>query len=53
MASLISYKQVAREYPAQKGKYLGCFTLANIVMLAVLFIDGAQETGTVRKQMTR
>ena len=36
MASLISYKQVAREYPAQKGKYLGCFTLANIVMLAVL-----------------
>lgn len=36
MASLISYKQVAREYPAQKGKYLGCFTLANILMLAVL-----------------
>lgn len=36
MASLISYKQIAREYPALKGKYLGCFTLANVVMLAVL-----------------
>ncbi len=36
MASLISYKQVAREYPALKGKYFGSFTLANLVMLAVL-----------------
>lgn len=36
MASLISYKQVAREYPALKGKYFGCFTIANIAMLTVL-----------------
>lgn len=36
MASLISYKQIAREYPAQKGTYFGMFTLANIIMLAVL-----------------
>lgn len=36
MASLISYKQVAREYPALKGKYFGSFTCANLVMLAVL-----------------
>lgn len=36
MASLISYKQIAREYPARKGMYFGMFTLANIVMLALL-----------------
>lgn len=36
MASLISYKQIAREYPAQKGTYFGMFTFANIVMLAIL-----------------
>jgi len=38
MASLISYKQVARNYPDRKGKYLVWFTLANIIMLVVLYI---------------
>lgn len=38
MASLISYKQVARNYPDQRGKYLVWFTLANMIMLAVLYI---------------
>lgn len=38
MASLISYKQAAREYPAQRRTYFGMFTLANIVMLAVLLL---------------
>ncbi len=38
MASLISYKQVASEYPDQKGKYLLVFTAGNIVMLAILLI---------------
>lgn len=37
MASLISYKQIAREYPDHKGTYFVCFTLANIVLLAILF----------------
>lgn len=38
MASLISYKQVARNYPEKKAGYLIWFTIANIAMLAVLFI---------------
>lgn len=37
MASLISYKQITREYPDYKGTYLVCFTLANIILLAILF----------------
>lgn len=36
MASLISYKQIAKEYPQMKGKYFACFTLGNIVMLMLL-----------------
>lgn len=36
MASLISYKQIAREYPGDKGRYIIRFTFANILMLAVL-----------------
>ena len=36
MASLISYKQIAQEYPRWKGKYFACFTVANIGMLAIL-----------------
>ena len=36
MASLISYKIIAKEYPDQRRKYLATFTLSNIVFLAVL-----------------
>lgn len=36
MASLISYKQLARENPGCKARYLLWFTLANIVMLVIL-----------------
>lgn len=36
MASLISYKQVVREAPQQKGRYLAYFTGANLIFLAVL-----------------
>ena len=38
MASLISYKQVAAEYPERKGRYLLLFTAANVVMLGVLLL---------------
>ena len=38
MASLISYKQIAKQFPDKKGKYLGGFTLANIIMLIILLI---------------
>lgn len=37
MASLISYKQLAAQYPEKKGKYLLVFTLWNVVFLAVLY----------------
>ena len=37
MASLISYKQLAAQYPNQKGKYMLVFTLWNIIFLAVLY----------------
>ncbi len=36
MASLISYKQLAREYPDKKARYLLWFTLANVGMLLLL-----------------
>lgn len=36
MASLISYKQLAREYPRQKRRYFLCFTIANTAMLLIL-----------------
>lgn len=38
MASLISYKQIAREYPDQKGRYLGFFTVSNVVMLCIYWL---------------
>ena len=38
MASLISYKQLAAEYPERKGTYLLLFTAANVVMLGVLLL---------------
>ena len=36
MASLISYKQIARNHPQLRSRYLGWFTLANVVFLLVL-----------------
>ncbi|MBO5852640.1 MAG: anion permease [Clostridia bacterium] len=36
MASLISYKYVAAELPAKKGKYLLVFTLINFALLGVM-----------------
>ena len=38
MASLITYKQIASQYPHQKGRYLLIFSLWNIGFLAVLLI---------------
>ena len=38
MASLISYKHIARQYSSLRGKYLLYFTGANILMLGVLFV---------------
>ncbi len=38
MASLISYKYVARLVPDKKGKYFGYFTVANLCFLAVLLM---------------
>ena len=40
MASLISYKQISRESPELRGRYLGWFTLANVAMLALLVLLG-------------
>lgn len=36
MASLISYRQIARELPERKGKYFRMFTLSNLIFLGVL-----------------
>jgi len=36
MASLISYKQVVRQIPEEKGKYFGWFTIVNIIFLVIL-----------------
>lgn len=38
MASLISFKYIAREYPAQKRRYFCMFTLANVFFLLVMLI---------------
>ena len=38
MASLISYKALSGTLPGKKGRYLGVFTLANVVFLAVLLL---------------
>lgn len=37
MASLISYKQIARNYPGKRKVYLIWFTITNIIMLSILF----------------
>ena len=36
MASLISYKNVVRQYPDRKGRYLGVYTAVNVLFLIVL-----------------
>ena len=36
MASLISYKQIARNHPRLRGRYLGWFTAANVTFLLIL-----------------
>ena len=36
MASLISYKQIAKRYPEKKGVYFFWFTLCNVGLLAAL-----------------
>lgn len=36
MASLISYRQIANEVPAEKGHYFAMFTISNVVFLAIL-----------------
>ena len=36
MASLISYRQIARELPQGKKQYFGLFTLSNLIFLAIL-----------------
>ena len=36
MASLISYKQLVREYPERRGRYLAWFTLSNLLLLLIL-----------------
>lgn len=39
MASLISYRQIARELPEEKGRYFKLFTLSNLVFLAILLVE--------------
>ena len=36
MASLISYKEISRAYPAQRGKYFAVFTACNLGLLVLL-----------------
>lgn len=38
MASLISYKYMAKAFPKEKGKYLLWFTAANLIFLAILLV---------------
>ena len=38
MASLISYKQMARRSGDIRGRYLGVFTLWNVIFLAILLV---------------
>lgn len=37
MASLISYKQLAQNHPGIKGRYMGIFTVSNLLFLIVLY----------------
>ena len=39
MASLISYKQLAHNYPDKKGSYMAIFTISNILFLMILYVS--------------
>lgn len=39
MASLISYRQIARELPEEKGRYFNLFTLSNLIFLVILLAE--------------
>ena len=39
MASLISYRQIARELPEKKGRYFKLFTLSNLIFLVILLAE--------------
>lgn len=39
MASLISYRQIARKLPQEKGRYFGLFTISNVVFLVLLLME--------------
>ena len=39
MASLISYRQIARELPEEKGRYFRLFTLSNLIFLVILLAE--------------
>lgn len=45
MASLISYKQVTREYPEKRRTYFLWFTISNILLLALLLAEYAVLNG--------
>ena len=38
MASLISFKYIAKEAPASRGRYIARFTIVSLVFLAVLMV---------------
>jgi hypothetical protein len=38
MASLISYKEFSRKYEDKKVRYLGVFTIMNVVFLMILIL---------------
>lgn len=49
MASLISFKCIAKEYPDLRGKYLLVFTVSNLIFLALMIlIYFLQETNLLR-----
>ena len=45
MASLISYRQIAREMPGDKGRYFRLFTVSNVAFLAALLAVWAGIAG--------
>lgn len=47
MASLISYKCIAREFPEQKGRYLALFTGVNVAFLVILLALCVVLTGAL------
>jgi len=39
MASLISYRQIAREVPEDKSRYFKLFSASNLIFLAILLAE--------------